>query len=287
MEAGSVWASMLSDPAALEDAVLQQVSLREASGGVFKETLETLFEGRASKDTLLAALNRLLQASKVVVCQMHDQRLVFRLQTDQEAARLRGLDQEARWALQEIETSAERGISTKELKAKGNLQQQQLTKALKELETRKLVKTVKAVSARNNKIYMRFDLEPSTDLTGGSWYSEEDFDHELIAQVKDAAVRFMQSEAGGATAHQVHDNICRARLVKGKQLELEEVEQILHSLVYDARIEEVTEALVGGVTRYRAVHVPDGQFAAPAWCWLFLNDESVDPNGPVRLSASV
>ena len=49
---------MLSDPAALEDAVLQQVSLREASGGVFKETLETLFEGRASKDTLLAALNR-------------------------------------------------------------------------------------------------------------------------------------------------------------------------------------------------------------------------------------
>ena len=67
---------------------------------------------------------------------MHDQRLVFRLQTDQEAARLRGLDQEARWALQEIETSAERGISTKELKAKGNLQQQQLTKALKELETR-------------------------------------------------------------------------------------------------------------------------------------------------------
>ena len=119
---------MLSDPAALEDAVLQQVSLREASGGVFKETLETLFEGRASKDTLLAALNRLLQASKVVVCQMHDQRLVFRLQTDQEAARLRGLDQEARWALQEIETSAERGISTKELKAKGNLQQQQLTK---------------------------------------------------------------------------------------------------------------------------------------------------------------
>ena len=99
---------MLSDPAALEDAVLQQVSLREASGGVFKETLETLFEGRASKDTLLAALNRLLQASKVVVCQMHDQRLVFRLQTDQEAARLRGLDQEARWALQEIETSAER-----------------------------------------------------------------------------------------------------------------------------------------------------------------------------------
>ena len=57
--------------------------------------------------------------------------------------------------------------------------------------------------------------------------------------------------------------------------------------MYDARIEEVTEALVGGVTRYRAVHVPDGQFAAPAWCWLFLNDESVDPNGPVRLSASV
>ena len=70
---------------------------------------------------------------------------------------------------------------------------------------------------------------------------------------------------------------------KGKQLELEEMEEILQSLVYDARIEEVTEALVGGVTRYRAVHVPDGQFAAPAWCWLFLNDESVDPNGPVRI----
>ena len=111
MEAGSVWASMLSDPAALEDAVLQQVSLREASGGVFKETLETLFEGRASKDTLLA-LNRLLgeQGGR-----LPDARPAARLPAADRpgGSAARGLDQEARWALQEIETSAERGISTK------------------------------------------------------------------------------------------------------------------------------------------------------------------------------
>lgn len=61
------------------------------------------------------------------------------------------------------------GIWTKDLKHKSNLQQPQVAKILKTLESRKLVKSVKSVTSGNKKLYMLFELEPSREVTGGAW----------------------------------------------------------------------------------------------------------------------
>ena len=63
------------------------------------------------------------------------------------------------------------------------MQHQQVNKVLKKLEVRKLVQPVKSVTSKNKKMYIVYGLEPSRELTGGSWYSGSEFDHELITQL--------------------------------------------------------------------------------------------------------
>ena len=61
------------------------------------------------------------------------------------------------------------GVWTKDMKFKTNLQQPQVTKILKELEQRTLVKAIKPVNQPSKKFYMLFDLEPAREITGGAW----------------------------------------------------------------------------------------------------------------------
>ncbi len=61
------------------------------------------------------------------------------------------------------------GMWTKDMKTRSNLTQPQITKILKTLESRDLIKSVKSVSNASRKVYMLFDLVPSAEITGGAW----------------------------------------------------------------------------------------------------------------------
>ena len=45
----------------------------------------------------------------------------------------------------------------------------QVTRILKTLEGRGLVKNVKSVQHANRKVYMLAELEPAREITGGAW----------------------------------------------------------------------------------------------------------------------
>lgn len=68
-----------------------------------------------------------------------------------------------------IEQSADKGIWTKDMKVRSNVPATRLPKILKTLEGRNLIKAVKGVSGGSRKIYMLFELQPSEELTGGTW----------------------------------------------------------------------------------------------------------------------
>ena len=61
------------------------------------------------------------------------------------------------------------GIWSRDIKRRTNLAQTAVTKILKTLETRNLVKPVKSVNDGKRKIYVLYDLEPAADITGGLW----------------------------------------------------------------------------------------------------------------------
>jgi len=50
-----------------------------------------------------------------------------------------------------------------------NLAQPQITKILKALEVRSLIKSIKSVANPSRKLVMLAELEPSKEVTGGAW----------------------------------------------------------------------------------------------------------------------
>lgn len=74
-----------------------------------------------------------------------DGELVYRL-TDQQATKYKGTDNEERVVLKIIEESGNKGIWARDIRTKSNLNQSTLTKVLKSLEGKKLIKSVSSVS---------------------------------------------------------------------------------------------------------------------------------------------
>lgn len=65
------------------------------------------------KKALVEALNDLMQKGKVVVCPGANNKVVFRLQSDEDAQRFQHLTVEDRLIYQEIQKSGSNGISSK------------------------------------------------------------------------------------------------------------------------------------------------------------------------------
>ena len=84
--------------------------------------------------------------------------------------RLKGLAKDEVLIYQLIQQSSDKGIWTKDMKTRSNVPHTRLPKILKMLESRNLIKSVKSLSGGNRKIYMLYELQPSEDLTGGTWW---------------------------------------------------------------------------------------------------------------------
>ena len=59
-----------------------------------------------------------------------------------------------------------------------------------------MVKTVKSVSASKKKLYMLFDIEPDISVTGGTWYSNQDFEVEFVDVLNQQCFRFLDERVG-------------------------------------------------------------------------------------------
>lgn len=111
-----------------------------------------------------------------------------------------------------------------------------------------MIKPIKSVTAKTKKLYMLFDLTPAKEITGGPWYSEYEFDHEFIAELRNfilMCVRRMNGGLGagrGVTLKQISHKMLQAN-VSRVPLSLEEVQQLVQTLAFDYRIEQrgVTE----------------------------------------------
>lgn len=81
-----------------------------------------------------------------------------------------------------------RGIWTRDIKIPTNIPQHTLTKILKILEQRSLIKSVRSVVSKSKKLYMLYDVTPAKEITGGPWYSDQKFDHEFVNELENYIV---------------------------------------------------------------------------------------------------
>ena len=58
-----------------------------------------------------------------------------------------------------------------------------------------LIKSVKSVKASKRKVYMLYDLTPDESVTGGAWYSDQDFESEFVDVLNQHCLKFLQQKA--------------------------------------------------------------------------------------------
>jgi DNA-directed RNA polymerase III subunit RPC6 len=107
------------------------------------------------------------------------------------------------------------------------------------LESRRLIKPVKSVTAKAKKLYMLYNLAPAKELTGGPWYTELEFDHEFISELRTFLVHCVRrlNHGRGVTLPEIKEKMIQAN-VSRVQLSLQEVRQLLHTLALDRLIED-------------------------------------------------
>eukprot|EP00878_Enallax_costatus_P015618 GHUV01016360.1.p1 GENE.GHUV01016360.1~~GHUV01016360.1.p1 ORF type:complete len:286 (+),score=79.01 GHUV01016360.1:781-1638(+) len=182
------------------------------------------------------ALNKLLASHKLSILQQGNQ-LLYRAAAPQDA-RMSGMSPEEMLVYQAIKESGTKGCWTRDMKVKTNLAQPQITKILKALETRQLVKSVKNVNNPSRKIYMLYELQPDQELTGGAWYSDSQLDQQFIDVLREACYRLIDTSQDHPTVKDIHAFI-HAKGLARVQLKEQDILTLLQTLIADGRIESI------------------------------------------------
>nr|KAG5714484.1 hypothetical protein BaRGS_006930 [Batillaria attramentaria] len=174
---------------------------------------------------------------------------------------VKGADAQEKLVYQIIKEANNKGIWIRDIRFKSNLTLTQLNKILKNLESKKLIKAVKSVAASRKKVYMLYNLEPDTSVTGGAWYTDQDFESEFVEVLNQQCFKFLEQRAVAAreqhsdpvsqqhgslaTAQEVLNFITQLGISK-VQLSVDDMETILNTLIYDGKVMQSVRVGAGG-----------------------------------------
>uniref|UniRef100_T1J5Z6 DNA-directed RNA polymerase III subunit RPC6 n=1 Tax=Strigamia maritima TaxID=126957 RepID=T1J5Z6_STRMM len=215
------------------------------------------------------AINGLLKKGRIEILKGGKQKkgVVIRWKNN-EGPKIKG-DNEKKIIYQIIESAGNKGIWVRDIRNKCNLVLTHVTKILKLLESEKLIKSVKSVEACKRKLYMLYNLEPDTSVTGGAWYSNEDFDQDFVEILNQQCYKYlyqklvrakaedknplMQRQVASATADDVRNHISKLGISK-VELSIRDIEVILNTLVYDGKVEKVVKFGAAGQSSSESVN---------------------------------
>ncbi|GAA5844636.1 hypothetical protein JCM11251_002131 [Rhodosporidiobolus azoricus] len=141
------------------------------------------------------AVNSLLRKNLLQMLRTSDGRILFRFLAKEEAKAMGTMDSEEKLVLDRIKEAGNMGIWTKTLTGQTGLPRTTITKALKVLEGKKAIKTVKSVKTPTRKIYMLAGIQPSVELTGGPWFTDNELDTELVDHLKKVAAKYLATRS--------------------------------------------------------------------------------------------
>jgi len=94
-----------------------------------------------------------------------------------------------------IESSGREGIWTRTIRSRTNLHQTVMTHCLKTLENKHLIKAIPSAKFPTRKIYILASLQPSDDVTGGPFYTDNEFDVAFVEVLGRTAEKYIMSKS--------------------------------------------------------------------------------------------
>jgi len=214
--------------------------------GVTSQMLNQNFKGDAFS-ALVPVINEMLGENRLEMFRLEGGRdVVYKLRGEEEAATRSELTNEQLLVLQVVERTENAGIWLRDIKSATSMQQQTLNKALKVLESRKLVKTVRSVQQKTKKLYMSYDLMPTREVSGGPWYTDQEFDHEFVEHISTFVERLVESQQH-LPLDEIH-RVIKGANVSNVELSVDDIRLVVETLLADAKLEEMRFA---GATHYK------------------------------------
>lgn len=224
---------------------------QESEKGITDRMLQISISGLNSSPLVRAdAINKLLASGSIEICKTKDQ-LLYRTKKQLKS---RGADEEEKIVYSIIEKAGNKGIWSRDIRQQSNISLTQLSKVLKSMESNNLIKSVKSVAASKKKVYMLYELEPDRSLTGGAWYHQQDHETEFIEVLRQQCLRFLvdknkcshtDREAPSKAPFVSSNEVChyiKELGISNVELNCDEIENILDTLVYDGKVEKYVAA---------------------------------------------
>lgn len=167
-----------------------------------------------------------------------------------------------------IFAAGRKGIFKRDLKKELNMTQAAASKALKKLEAKKLVKTVKTIASRTVNLYVCAGVTPSREHTGGPWYDEnQEFDEPFVNMVCQGIpatiTKLLRDEGKHPTMPKIMGMVQRFLT---QPLQDEDMVMLMWRVIYDGEIEEYQESKeVDRLTPLRRAEIPLEDFVKLQW----------------------
>uniref|UniRef100_A0A0G4HXW1 DNA-directed RNA polymerase III subunit RPC6 n=1 Tax=Chromera velia CCMP2878 TaxID=1169474 RepID=A0A0G4HXW1_9ALVE len=145
-------------------------------------------------EKLMNVLGDLTKKNLLTVFRNRQNKPLWKYQSPESSQKYQGLNAQDRLVLQTIEKAGNMGVWQRDLKFQTNLSPPILAKSLKNLETKRFIKAVKSVHAKNRKVYMLYNLEPNKEVSGGVWYRDATFDAELIEDFRRHSLQYIKNQ---------------------------------------------------------------------------------------------
>lgn len=119
--------------------------------------------------------------------------LVFKPVSSSEAIKLKNMTTEEAMVHSCIANAGREGMWIKTIKKKTNLHNDVVKKCLKSLVTQNYIKQIRSVKDKTRIIYILAHLQPSTEVTGGPWFTDRELDSEFVNGLLEVIWRYAVS----------------------------------------------------------------------------------------------
>lgn len=185
---------------------------------------------------IIDALNNLFEFNKIVAEGTQDNK-IFKILNEREQIKLRDLSGEELRVYDLIVSSGSNGITTNELRIQSGMSSNLLTKIKKRLEKKLLIKSLTIANMKNKKVLLAYEVEPNTELTGGFWCTDQQFDKNLIEVISAKCLDYLHKQKS-ATRKEILIYIKSTGLVQNDMKE-EDLQKVLNILIMDEKIDLV------------------------------------------------
>eukprot|EP00658_Telonema_sp_P-2_P066972 TRINITY_DN5592_c0_g1_i2.p1 TRINITY_DN5592_c0_g1~~TRINITY_DN5592_c0_g1_i2.p1 ORF type:complete len:325 (-),score=107.02 TRINITY_DN5592_c0_g1_i2:370-1344(-) len=220
-------------------------------GAEESQVLNKLIQDGFSTEEIQEVTNHLLTSGAVNIFNntATGQKLLKRQTLDQQAQAkmLAGLGDEELLVLQRVKEAGVNGVWKKTLKIETGLKQSaKFEKALKNLQSKALIKRVCTKNGPKAQTYMLAELDPPESVTGWPWHAEDGMlNVDFINKLRECIIQLVAHKQR-ATLGDMHKHVTVSGIDHSAELSQQHVSCILEVLMNDNKVETVPSELATG-----------------------------------------